>query len=172
MIVAVSDTSPLNYLVLCRTIDVLPRLFGKVVVPPSVLKELSHEDSPAAVNAWTAALPPWVEIQVVAQEDLALKLHPGERDAISLAMEIHADIVLLDDRAARTAAKERGLTVVGTLGILERAAVADLLDLPAVIDALGRTTFKIAPSLVKHALERDARRRAERTSGDEASSND
>lgn len=172
MIVAVSDTSPLNYLVLCRAIGVLPRLFGKVVVPPSVLKELRHEDAPAAVRTWADALPPWVEAQGLAQEDLTLKLHPGERDAISLAMEIHADFVLLDDRAARTAAKERRLTVVGTLGILERAAVADLLELPAVLDTLGRTTFKIAPSLVKLALERDARRRKDRASRDRPSTNE
>jgi predicted nucleic acid-binding protein len=164
--VVVSDTSPLNYLVLCRAIEILPRLFQRVVVAPTVLKELRSGDAPAAVRAWAEELPPWVEVQRPAQDDPSLKLHSGERDAICLAMGIHADLVLIDDRAARKAARERGLTVVGTLGLLERAAAMNLLDLAAATDGLGRTTFKIAPALIKHALERDAQRRAERTLGD------
>lgn len=170
MTVAVSNTSPLNYLVLCRAIDVLPRLFEKVVVPPMVLKELRSADAPAEVRNWANALPPWIEVRTPVQDDPALKLHPGEREVIFLATEIHADFALLDDRAARKAAKDRGVIVVGTLGLLERAAAMDLLDLRVVLDALGQTTFKIARSLVKHALDRDACRRAEQTSGDKPTS--
>jgi predicted nucleic acid-binding protein len=165
--VAVSDTSPLNYLVLSRVIDVLPRLFQRVVVPPAVLAELRSNDAPAAVRDWANAVPPWVEVQSPAHDDPSLTLHRGEREAICLAMEIHAEFVLLDDRPARRAAKERGLIVVGTLGVLEKAAARNLLDLPAVIDVLGRTTFKIAPSLIATVLERDAQRRRTQSEGDE-----
>ena len=167
MTAAVSDTSPLNYLVLSRVIDVLPRLFQRVVVPPAVLAELRSSDAPAAVRDWANALPPWVEVQWPTHDDPSLTLHRGEREAICLAMEIHAEFVLLDDRPARRAAKERGLIVVGTLGVLEKAAARNLLDLPAVIDVIGRTTFKIAPSLIATVLERDAQRRRTQSEGDE-----
>jgi predicted nucleic acid-binding protein len=156
--IVVSDTSPLNYLVLCGTVEILPSLFQRVVIPPAVLAELRSRDAPAVVRAWADALPKWAEVQSPSHGDPTLTLHPGECEAICLATEIQADFVLIDDRAARTAATERGLTVVGTLGILERAAAVNLLDLPAVLDALGQTTFKIAPSLIAAILERDAKR--------------
>jgi len=38
--IVVSDTSPLNYLLLCGAAEVIPRLFGKLIVPDAVLKEL------------------------------------------------------------------------------------------------------------------------------------
>jgi predicted nucleic acid-binding protein len=157
--VVVSDTSPLNYLILCGAIDVLPRLFPRVVVPPAVLTELRSPDAPPVVWAWTDALPSWVEVQRPTHHDPSLTLHPGESEAICVALEIHANILLIDDRAARAAATERGLTVVETLGILERAAAMNLLDLPKVLNALGQTTFKIAPSLVAALRERDAKRK-------------
>jgi predicted nucleic acid-binding protein len=166
--VVVSDTSALNYLVLCRAIDVLPRLFRRVVVPPAVLAELRSNDAPAAVRDWANALPSWAEVQKPTHDDPSLTLHPGEREVICLGIQIHADFVLLDDRAARRAAKQRGLTVIGTLGVLDKAAARSLLDLPPIIDALGRTTFKIAPSLMAAVLERDAQRRRTQTPGDES----
>jgi predicted nucleic acid-binding protein len=157
--VVVSDTSPLNYLILCGVIDVLPPLFQKVVVPPAVLTELRSRDAPSIVRTWTDALPRRVEAQSPSHRDPTLALHSGECEAICLAIEIHADFVLVDDRAARKAATELGLCVVGTLGVLERAAATNLLSLSTVLDALGQTTFKIAPALIAALRERDAQRR-------------
>ena len=57
MTIVVSDTSPLNYLLLCKAIDVLPALFGDVMVPPAVLRELQSEDAPDVVRAWLEASP-------------------------------------------------------------------------------------------------------------------
>jgi len=91
---------------------------------------------------------------------MSLKLHFGEREAICLALEIHADLTLIDERVGRRVAKQLGLNVVGTLGILDRAAQGDLLHLPTAIDCLRRTTFKVPPSLLQALLERDAARRA------------
>ncbi len=54
--IVVSDTSPLNYLLLCGAADILPQLFGKVTVPGAVLAELRSEDAPSIVRAWTEAL--------------------------------------------------------------------------------------------------------------------
>ena len=51
---AVSDTSPLNYLALVGAIDILPALFTRIVVPPAVISELQHPNTPTAVKAWLA----------------------------------------------------------------------------------------------------------------------
>lgn len=48
----VADTTPLNYLILCGAIDVLPRLFDEIVIPEAVWIELSHPKAPAAVHDW------------------------------------------------------------------------------------------------------------------------
>ena len=55
--VVVSDSSPLHYLVLCDAIEVLPQLFGRVIVPKAVVAELSHAHTPARVREWLAAPP-------------------------------------------------------------------------------------------------------------------
>jgi predicted nucleic acid-binding protein len=162
MTIVVSDTSPLNYLLLCGAVDVLPRLFGKVTIPGAVLAELNSADAPSIVRAWTGALPAWIEVRDPAHVNASLKLHFGEREAICLALEMRADLVLIDERVGRRVAKELGLNVVGTLGVLDRAAQGGMLDLPTAIDRLQRTTFKVDPSLLKAVLERDAARREQR----------
>ena len=98
MIIVVSDTSPLNYLLLCGAVDVLPRLFGRIVIPNAVLAELQSDGAPAVVRAWAMALPVWAEVQAPTNVDAASGLHSGERDAICLALEIGADLLLIDER--------------------------------------------------------------------------
>jgi len=67
------------------------------------LAELEHEDTPAAVRRWAGALPSWVEVRTPRCPSAATKLDWGEREAIFLALEVKADLVLIDDRAARRA---------------------------------------------------------------------
>ena len=63
MTVVVADTSPLNYLVLIEAIDLLPRLYGKIIIPAEVLSELSSKGAPSPVSDWAAKLPAWVEVR-------------------------------------------------------------------------------------------------------------
>jgi len=97
--VVVSDTTPLNYLILIGSIDVLPRLFNKVLIPPAVLRELSHPLTPAPVAEWARSLPAWVEVKAP-QNDLHLGIGAGEDEAISLAVELGV-AVLMDERVGR-----------------------------------------------------------------------
>lgn len=158
MSVVVADTSPLNYLVQTGAISVLPKLYGQVVIPQAVFDELSDPGAPESVRRWLAVRPSWVEVRSPKIIDATLALGRGEVEAISLAQEIQADEILLDERRARSAALERGLTVTGTLGILEAAAKRHLLELAEVVKQLERTNFRIDPALVRAALERDAQR--------------
>jgi predicted nucleic acid-binding protein len=69
-------------------------------------------------------------------------LDAGEEDAIALALELHADLLLMDDEEGATAARAKGLEVTGTLGILRRAAQRRLLNLAAAFDRIKRTNFR------------------------------
>ena len=116
----VSDTSPLNYLILIKQINLLPQLYSRVLIPGSVLTELSAPETPDLVRTWRASLPDWLEVSPdVATSDPDLShLHAGERDAISLALHVKADALIIDERRAREESEKRGLRVIGTLGVL------------------------------------------------------
>ena len=160
MSVVVSDTSPLHYLILCGAEEVLPRLFRQVVIPPTVFQELHQSNTPAQVKQWAGSLPSWVAVQKPRALNLKLAVDAGELEAISLAQEIHAVAILMDDRAGRAAAQSCGLAVVGTVGLLEQAAVRGLIDLPDVIARLQQTNARLDAKLILAALDRDKTRKA------------
>ena len=129
--IAVADASPLCYLILIGEIDLLPKLFLEVVAPQAVIAELLHEDAPEGVRNWASNLPAWISTATVDVVTVGLeKLQAGERAAIILAEYIKADLILLDEKAARRVAAERGVRVTGLLGILGEAATRGLVDLP------------------------------------------
>jgi len=133
---------------------VLPRLFERVVIPPTVFAEPQQPNTPAAVQQWVQSLPAWVAVQKPTAIDSRLQVDAGERKAISLAREIHAAAVLIDDRAGRLAAAKCGLTVVGTLGLLEQASVRGWVALPEVLEGLRKTNARLDPKLVEVAIGR------------------
>ncbi len=158
MSVVVSDTSPLHYLILCGAESILPRLFRQVVIPPTVFRELQQPNTPPPVRQWAASLPKWVAVQSPKVVNLNLDVDAGELEAICLAQEIHADAVLMDDRAGRNAAIQCGLAVVGTIGLLEQAAARGLIELPAAMERLRQTNARLDADLIRTALARDQAR--------------
>jgi len=146
--IVVSDTSPINYLVLCRAIDVLPRLYGQVFVPQAVITELRHANTPQPVKDWLATSPPWLTIRDPLAASASFRLDLGETAAILLAEELHADRLLIDVRPGYRVAKSRGLVAVGTLAVLIEASHAKLINLTQCIDLLEKqTTFRMTPTL-------------------------
>ncbi|MDB9311786.1 DUF3368 domain-containing protein [Spirulina sp. CS-785/01] len=154
--IVVADTSPLCYLVLIGEINLLLSLFQEVTIPQAVFCELQAEGAPDEVRAWINEQPNWIKISTITPiEDPSLNsLHQGEREAIILAEEIKANLIILDEKAARTIAKERGLKVVGLLGILGQAAQQKIIDFPTAINRLQSTNFRIAPSLLTSLLDK------------------
>ncbi|MBI5281585.1 MAG: DUF3368 domain-containing protein [Candidatus Solibacter usitatus] len=154
--IAVADTSPVCYLILIGEIDLLPRLFSQVLAPQAVLEELLHEDAPAAVRSWASHLPSWISVRetpIAATAGLD-KLQAGEQAAILLAESMNADIILLDELAARRIAAARGLRIAGMLGVLGEAATRGLVELAPAIDRLRMTNFRASPALLKATLDR------------------
>ncbi len=106
MRVVVADATPLHYLILIGAINVLSRIFDKIHVPIEVRDELTCDAAPPSVRTWMQQPPQWLEVlaaPAVASEDSSLQaLDSGERAAIVLAESIHADLLLIDDRAPRS----------------------------------------------------------------------
>jgi len=158
--IVIADTTPLNYLVLIDQSHLLPQLYGRVLIPQAVYDELQQERTPAPVRAWVANRPAWLEVRQagVPLDSELEELDRGEREAIALALELQADLLILDDRDARVEASRRNLVVIGTLRVLEDAAQLGLVDLPRALQRLQRTTFRASPYLVRALLDRDAER--------------
>jgi predicted nucleic acid-binding protein len=157
MRLVVADTSPVFYLLSIDQIDLLPRLFGKIFVPAAVHKELAHPSAPALVREWVASLPDWVEvISVEALDDAALlQLGAGEREAITLALSMHADLILIDERKGAHVALDKGFEVAGTLGVLALAARRGLVDLADCFARLKRTNFRYRQRIMDILLEQE-----------------
>jgi len=150
----IADTSPINYLLLIGHIDILPALFHKVILPAAVWDELRHPKAPPAVQNWVAKPPPWVEVRPTSHlHDASLaKLDAGEEAAIALAVEIHADLPLMDDEEGVIAARGKGLAVTGTLGVLGRAAQRHLLNLAEAFDLVKRANFRFRQEVMDQFL--------------------
>jgi predicted nucleic acid-binding protein len=159
MILVVADTGSLHYLILIEAVELLPKLYDRVVIPSAVFAELTHEKAPLAVKSWVASLPSWAEVRTACHSELDDILDPGEAEAIILAEQLKADSLLLDELEARREALRRGLPVAGTIGVLERAAECNLINLADAFSRLGRTNFYIAPEVLRQALQRDSLRR-------------
>jgi predicted nucleic acid-binding protein len=163
----VSDTSPIHYLVLIQPERPLPALYGRVVIPPAVYGELRRSQTPAEVRQWVVHPPAWLTVQQPQQTLPAgqfPKLGAGEREAIPLAQELHAAFLLMEDTDGRAEALRRAISITGTVGILEAAAIRGLIDLPLVFAQLQATTFHGSPRLFTDALARDTPRKSKPSS--------
>jgi predicted nucleic acid-binding protein len=158
----IADASPLHYLILLTSTEILPVLFGHIVIPRTVAQKLQHPQTPAMVRAWMATPPAWLDIKDVdAAPDVSLAhLDAGERDTITLAQAMQADLLLMDEWEGRREAARRALTVTGVLGVLECAAQCELIDLPSAVVRLLTTNFYAPANLVRDMLVRDAERKS------------
>jgi len=152
--IIVSDTTPLNYLILIERENILHQLFGRVIIPQAVFDELSATGASEKVRHWIKSLPFWIEVKhttLIPDSSLDI-LDAGEKEAIMLAQELSADLLLVDDRQARMAAANLGIEITGTIGILDRAARENLINLPETLTALQKTSFHISDDLIKKLL--------------------
>lgn len=162
--IVVADASPLNYLIQIECDTLLRELFGKVLVPTAVIEELRHPATPPAVASWLSHVPPWIEVRAVsAPSDPTLDvLDLGEREAIQLAQELHADLLLIDERRGRLEARRRAIPTTGTLGVLLAAQRRGRIDAEAALQRLiSETSFRATPAVQETFVQqcRESRKR-------------
>lgn len=123
---AVSNTSPLSGLAYIGRLPLLRSRFAEIWIPPAVWRELkAHPDASARTEIENAVRDNWIQLGAPSRSHLLLtlssRLDQAEAEAIALATEINADVVLLDERDGRRIAKQVGLPTTGVLGLLLRA---------------------------------------------------
>jgi predicted nucleic acid-binding protein len=141
----VSNTSPLQYLFQADLLDLLPALYGTIVVPGGVVAELA-EGRVRGIALPDPTLLPWVSVRVIADTallQLATDLDRGEREVIAIAKQAADPLAILDDGLARRYARLLGIPFTGTLGVLLKAKSAGHLALISpVLDRLEALRFR------------------------------
>jgi len=160
--IVVSDTTPLRYLAVIGGLGWLETLFGTVICPPEVLGECLHDNSPEPLRAWATSPPQWLVVTQVPSDARELppgtSLDAGEAAALRLALEIRADLVLLDERRGRAVAERIGVPITGTLGVLVEASLHGLADFEAALThLLQRTNFRVGVQVIAAARDRLAK---------------
>jgi hypothetical protein len=144
-----------------RLLELLGERYATVFVPPAVAAELAHPRAgfvPVRVEEYAC-----FRIQAPADKErvrnLSLELDPGESEAIALALEIHADYLLIDELDGRTQAQHWGIQTTGVLAILLRAKETGRIGLIApLLDELERglrffVSRALRENVLKHAGE-------------------
>src|SRR5277367_5029634 len=138
----IADTSPLIGLLKIGHVDVLPKLYGSVVIPPQVAAELASPRRPHEIQAFIATPPSWLSIRAPSTVENIEGIDLGELAAISLARELNADLLLIDETKGREAAIARHIRTARLAAVLFEAAKLGILpDLKNAYDKLRTTNF-------------------------------
>ena len=138
---------------ICR-LDLLEKLFGKILVPEAVWREIAVEGKPGHEKIVRTD---FIHVGKAGNRRLVTLLEEfvdsGEAEAIVLALERNADLLLVDDRDARGLAKKLGLQVMGTLGVIALAKYRRLIPkAKPIIDKLVESGFWISRKLLEEFL--------------------
>lgn len=156
MAIVVSDSSPLYALSHLQYLELLPRFFDEVLIPPAVARELANP--PSLLRAVEVAQVPFLRVRApVDLQRVALfrrTLDSGESEALALAEEVQADAILIDEFDGRAMATQIGVEPVGALGVLLRGKEVGAVGLIApLMDRLqNEIQFRISPQLREHVL--------------------
>ncbi len=156
--IVVSNTSPIINLAAVGQLNLLHQLYGELIVPQAVYDEIvvAGEGLPGSAEVATSD---WIHPQSAANRTavtaLQSELDPGEAEAIALAVELNADMLLLDERIARRIASRFGLPFVGILGVLLEAKAQGLVvDVKPIVDQLiSQAGFWIDSRLYARVLQ-------------------
>ena len=126
-------------------LDLLPQLYGSVVAPPAVFREVGQRPT------WLRQERPGDDTDV---EALRVHLDAGEAEAIALASQLPDAVLLIDEAQGRRVAVARGLRIIGTAGVLLGAKRAGLVPhlKPALDEMRERRAFRLSDVLYEHSV--------------------
>lgn len=144
------NSSPLIALGKCDQLDLLKVLFGEVIIPGAVFREVSAKSD---VKTYIINSLDWIHVKAIENKAKRLMfkpgLHEGEVEVMILAQEIHANMVLIDDQSARKAASSLGIPVGGTMGILLTAKAAGFIpSVTPLIEEMVNNGIFLSPKLI------------------------
>lgn len=157
--IVVSDTSPITNLAAVGLLNLLHQLYQEVIIPQAVYDEMVRLGYivPGTVEVQTL---PWIKVKTVSDIQrvaiLQNKLDIGEAEAIVLALELKADLLLLDERRGRKIASSLGLNqITGLLGVLLEAKQKGLIStIKPVVDLLiNENNFRISDRLYQKIIQ-------------------
>ncbi|HSK78445.1 MAG TPA: DUF3368 domain-containing protein [Thermoanaerobaculia bacterium] len=153
---AIADTSPLQYLFQLDLLDLLPSLYGQVLVPEAVVRELATGRSRGVALPDLSSLS-WITIRKITSSRVLLMapdLGAGEREVLALAVEISDPLVVLDDALARRFARRFELPLTGTLGLLLKAKqIGRIGQINPSLDRLDSLGFRLDDKTRASVLE-------------------
>ncbi len=163
----IANTTPLIALADIGHLDLLQKLYGEIMIPRAVLDEIKSEPAKSIVRAALKTAVKmtaennsvtWINVcsisDVNAKRLYRAKLHAGEVEVMILAEEQNADLVLMDDNAAKKTAKFMGLKVTGTLGVLLRAKrEGHIKEVQPLMKRLIETGMFISENICRYVLK-------------------
>lgn len=154
--IVISDTSPISNLATVGQLDLLQQVYGNVIIPETVYQEIINA---GATEPATLAIQnlEWIKKGSVNNLNLVMslqaKLDPGEAEAIVLALELKADLLIVDERKGRKEATKLGIKITGTLGVLLKAKKLGLISsIKPILDDLINSGFWVSSEIYQQVL--------------------
>jgi hypothetical protein len=156
--IVVSNTSPITNLSAIGQFDLLQKLYDEIYIPEGVWSELNARDQswPGSDDVERST---WVKREKVKNQTVVATLRedldPGESETIALAIELKADLVLMDETEGRHKAKRLGLNVTGVIGILLEAKLKGYISqVQSLLDGLRQEAgFYLSSRVYQEALK-------------------
>lgn len=154
----VCNTSPISNLAVIGQLTLLQHVYGSVIIPQAVADEIAKV---ATIYTQAGSVPsqPWITIQSVADATVVQrlqgkKLDLGESEAIALALELDAELLIIDEQLGRRIAVNEGLDITGLIGVLLEAKSRELIAKvkPIMDDLVVQARFRISPQLYTDIL--------------------
>jgi predicted nucleic acid-binding protein len=142
----ISDTSCFIILANIGELDLLHKVYGQIVTTPDIATEYGEP------------LPEWVEIVTVKdqyrQQLLEMQIDKGESSAIALALETQNCTLILDDYKARKIAEQLGITFTGTIGVIIKAKLKEIIpSIKPLLEKIKQTNFRLSENIELQALK-------------------
>jgi len=160
-VIVVSDTSPITNLAAIGQLDLLQGLYNRIIIPTAVYDEMVNVGKPVPGATEVKTLS-WIQTQAVTDQQRVITIQEseenidlGEAEAIVLALELKADLLLMDERRGRVVATSYGLQVTGLLGVLVQAKQNNLIQIvkPLIAQLIEQADFRISDQLYTTILQ-------------------
>jgi uncharacterized protein len=155
--IVISDTSCIGYLIIIDKLLLLKENFSEIIIPEIVHREILQLSSKYNLDKYLHAA--WITCKPIKnnkfQQKLLATVDEGESQAIVLAKEIHADLLLIDERKGTLLARSLGIKTIGLLGVLLLSKEKRIIPLvkPILDQLISKTTFRIDKILYTNVLK-------------------